>query len=100
MPADWWQHAPIPESGALFRPPIGNMSQGARDMVNLFWSSDKNSVSQLWELTIQKRCEDPWYDTVLAGCRDGQLSEELYNVSAWLSNITLWIMDATDKTTT
>ena len=56
------------------------MSQGAKDMLNMLWLQNQDSISSLWELAIQKRCDDPRYSSVLEACRDGRLSEELYNV--------------------
>ena len=58
------------------------MSQGAKDMLNMCWLQNEDSVSSLWELTFQKRCEDPWCNDVLLACRDGKFSEDFSGIFA------------------
>ena len=52
---------------------------GPKNMFNMFWSQSEDSITSLWELTAQKRCDDTWYHSVLVACRQGELSDELYN---------------------
>ena len=75
---DWWQLPPIPESAALFKPPLEKKSERARKVLNMFWKSDADSVNYLQELTEQKRIDDPWYNDLLFECRDGGLQQESY----------------------
>lgn len=77
---DFWQLPPIPDSGALFLPPIPERRSSfrARRVLNMFWSDDADSISFLQELTIQKRVEDTWFNSVLMECRQGSLRHESY----------------------
>ena len=79
---DWWQLPPIPDTAALFRPPEKQrekkQSEGAGQMVHLFWGDGADTINFLAELTVQKRVEDPWFNEVLLRCRHGALDPEHY----------------------
>lgn len=75
---DWWQLPPIPDTAALFNPPVGRRSETAKAVLDMFWSSEPSSLNFLAELTEQKRIEDEWYNEMLLQCRNGQLDEENY----------------------
>ena len=44
----------------------------------MFWKPGPDSINCLFELTEQKRIEDPWYNEVLMQCRNGELDDECY----------------------
>jgi len=66
---DWWQLQPMDDSAALFRPPAPTDFQEEKDTRNIFWARGASSLNRLWELTEQKRCEDPWYHDILLAMR-------------------------------
>ena len=95
MFGDTQQIPPIPASSALFLPPIKKKSRLARDMLAIFWEDGPDAINYFKELTIQVRVEDAWYSAFLKECRNGQLSEEMYNflmgfptlhAGSWMSN--------------
>ena len=64
-------------------------------MLAIFWEDGPDAISYFKELTIQVRVEDAWYSAFLKECRNGQLSEEMYNflmgfptlhAGSWMSN--------------
>lgn len=83
MAGDWWQLPPIPDSHAPFRPPARGDSQGIKNVRYIFWQQDtdrsEHALKQVWEFTIQKRCDGSWYNEVSLAARDGQLADEQYN---------------------
>ena len=44
----------------------------------MLWQPGPDSINRLFELTEQKRVEDPWYNDVLVQCRQGALNDENY----------------------
>ena len=79
MFGDMHQLPPIPASAALFRPPLEKKTETARQALNIFWSDGPDSLNFFQELTAQMRIDDEWYNACLAECREGSLSEEMYN---------------------
>ena len=79
MFGDMNQLPPIPASAALFRPPLEKKTETARQALNIFWSDGPDSLNFFQELTAQMRIDDEWYNACLAECREGSLSEEMYN---------------------
>ena len=75
---DWWQLPPIPDSGALSKPPHDKCSHRAKRVLEVFWGTGPDSLNFFVELTEQKRIQDPWFNDVLFECRDGRLSYESY----------------------
>ena len=81
MLGDMNQLPPIPAKAALFNPPTEpqKKKQIALDMLNIFWGEDANALNFYQELTEQKRCDDEWYTAFLDQCRNGSLTDEMYN---------------------
>ena len=76
---DWWQLPPIPDTGALFKPPIAPCSGRAKAARNMFWGEGDNTINYMAELTEQKRLDDPWYNDVMVSCRSGAMDDESYH---------------------
>ena len=78
---DMFQIPPIPASTAVFLPPMtsSKKTESARDILELFWGDGNDSLNAFYELTIQQRVDDAWYDVFLQECRRGALSDEMYN---------------------
>ena len=98
MLVDWWQLPPIPDSGALFLPPLAdaskdNKSERTRRVQDMFWQEGNDTINFLAELSVQKRQEDSWLSEVLFQCRNGSLSAGDYfflmglptHCGSWLS---------------
>ena len=44
----------------------------------MFWTREKDSFNKFCELTVERRCKDPWLSYVLKGARHGDLDDESY----------------------
>ena len=76
---DMLQIPPIPASAALFLPPTEKKTSIAKYALNWFWGDNEDSLNYFMELTIQCRIQDPWYSRFLDECRQGSLSDDMYN---------------------
>ena len=74
---DWWQLKPVCGT-PLFQSPFGPAGNVQKSLA-MFWGQGRDSIHHTWELTELVRCKDRWYNSFLMGCRDGNLSHELYN---------------------
>lgn len=50
----------------------------AKRVLEMFWNDDPDALNYLVELSEQKRVKDPWYNSLLMQCRNGELSKEAY----------------------
>ena len=44
----------------------------------MFWTREIDSFNGFYELTVERRCKDPWLSHVLKGARHGCMDEETY----------------------
>ena len=70
---DWWQLRPV-RNTAIFSNRMLRPSGMAAAGLDLFWGTGPDAIRCLKELTRPMRCEDVWYNSVLAMCRQGALS--------------------------
>ena len=47
-------------------------------MSSMFWTREMDSINRFLELTVERRCKDPWLSHVLQGARHGNLDDESY----------------------
>ena len=73
------QLPPIPFSAALFIPSPLKKQEVAQAMINMFWGDGLDAINFFKELSIQERVADAWYNIFLQQCRQGNLTEEMYN---------------------
>ena len=74
---DWWQLQPVAGT-ALFSNPLLCTRATAATAIDLFWTSGKDTIRELWELTQAMRCPDPWYTVILKMFRHGNLTMDSY----------------------
>ena len=74
---DWWQLKPV-SGTALFADPATAGSSTAWHGLQLLWGAPPNAVHRCWDFTTSLRCDDPWYNDVLAQCRQGDLQPSCY----------------------
>ena len=92
MFGDTHQLPPIPSKAALFIPPSEKKTHAARQALDIFWSSGPDALNFFYELEIQMRVDDVWFNAVLQECREGDLSEEMYNFS-WAFQLDMLVHD-------
>ena len=76
--ADFWQLHPVTGT-FLASNPLDVPAGCAQRALELFWNDGKDSIRHLWQLTQLMRCDDKWYNTFLAECREGRLTIEKYS---------------------
>ena len=77
MLGDFWQLHPVTGTFLATNPseiPAGR----AQNALNLFWTEGLDTIRNFWPLTEVMRCADPWYNTFLKQCRDGNLIKDMY----------------------
>ena len=63
---DAWQFGPIGSSGAVFdNPLLFKKSSAVEQITTMFWTRDIDSFNGFFELTVERRCKDPWLSHVL-----------------------------------
>ena len=77
MFGDWWQIKPVGGT-ALFQNPEEAPNATAHHGMSIFWGEEPNCIHHTWELTIVKRCDDPWLKQVLERCRHGERDDNTY----------------------
>ena len=81
---DAWQFGPIGSSGAVFDNSFKKgTSSSVQRIASMFWTkppAEIDSFNSFFELTVERRCKDPWLSHVLRGARHGYLDEESYCV--------------------
>ena len=76
---DWWQLPPV-LSTDLKSNPFLTYSPMIQKVMAMFWSRSKDSFTHMTELTESYRQKlDPWFADFLHQCREGRLSESMYN---------------------
>ena len=73
---DWWQIAPVGGT-AIFANPL---TTGTWKGMDIFWSSGRDTIRQLWEFTKPMRCPDQWYNYILTMFRQGTLGMDDYSM--------------------
>ena len=76
---DAWQFGPIGSSGAVFDNPLKMNKRSSSEQISaMFWTTEPDAFNCFLELTVERRCKDPWLSHVLRGVRHGRLDEESY----------------------
>ena len=75
---DFWQLKPV-HGTAIFSDPANAKTLLARHGLELFWGSPPQSIHRCWNFSRSLRCDDAWYNKFLGECRDGCLTEQMYN---------------------
>ena len=58
---DAWQFGPIGSVGAVFDNPLRlPIKASLRNIFAMFWTRELNSFNCFRELTVERRCKDPW----------------------------------------
>lgn len=74
---DGWQFGPIAQVSIFDNPNTAKRSSEL-GIAQMFWSKGEDSFNGFFELTIERRCKDPFLSHVLRGARHGNLDEETY----------------------
>ncbi len=62
---DWWQFPPVRATAIMSNPFKHGLDATAERILSMFWTKDEDSVTKLFELVQEVRCEDPWLSYVL-----------------------------------
>lgn len=77
MFGDLWQLRPV-SGTALCSNPAKAPTMLALHGLQLLWGAETTPVQKCWNFTTSLRCEDVWFQGVLAECRAGRLSDDNY----------------------
>ena len=78
LTGDMWQFPPV-KATPFFHNPLKMKPVAAIQAISaMFWTKEKNSLNGFYELTVERRCKDPWLSHVLKGARHGQQDHETY----------------------
>ena len=79
LAGDFWQFPAVRATSVFHNPWAKTRSFGVAAMQRFLWTHSVENMAQLFELTKEQRCMDPWLSVVLQEARHGRQSQEVWS---------------------
>eukprot|EP00435_Cladocopium_sp_Y103_P054372 s3057_g17.t1 len=76
---DFWQFGAVKATSIFQNPFAKGHSIQVANLQKIIWSSGEQGIHQLFELTQEQRCQDPWLSAVLSQARHGNMTQETWS---------------------